>query len=186
MPSIQTFLSEVQKRNIARTEKYQVNIFGPGVNPSVEPDLTLFCEEVSIPGLNIGTRTVRLHNLNVQRPSTIDYMGESASFTFLMPGDWTIRKYFDAWMNKIVNRNREVNDYLNIIGRIEVNAIHEGTLGTSVPVQQEFEQHIRYGVVIEEAFPKGMNVIPMSYSNPGFVRLQMNFAFKYWTVKQGE
>lgn len=186
MPSIEEFLSLVRTKNIARTEKFEVKIFGPNINPTVEKDyLTLLCEEASIPGLNIGTRTVRLHNLTVQRPRTIDYMGESASFTFLVDGEWKVRNYFDTWMQKIIKPNREVANYPDIIGRIEINALHEGTLSDNVaniPAQQTWEQHVRYGVLLEEAFPKGINVMPMSYSNSGLQRVQINFAFKYWKI----
>jgi len=185
MPSIERFLALVRDRNLARTEKFQVNIFGPNIDIDTERNLSLLCEEAAIPGLNIGTRVVRLHNLNVQRPSTIDYTGESASFTFLMDGFWDARKYFDSWMGKIITPNREVNNYTDIIGRVEINALHEGTLSDKVEDiagQQEFEQHAQYSVLLEEAFPKSMNIMPMSYSNSGIHRLQVNFAFKYWTI----
>lgn len=185
MPSIQEFLSLVRNKNLARTEKFQVNVYGPNIDATVEKDyLSLLCEEATIPGLTIGTRTVRLHNLNIQRPSTIDYMGDNAQFTFLVDGGWTVRKYFDSWMEKIIGETREVNEYINIIGRIEVNAIHEGTLGNTVENTQEFEQHVRYGVVLEQAFPKSINVMPVSYANSGLHRLQVTFAFKNWRVNE--
>ena len=164
--------------------KFEVNIFGPN-NSSVPRDmrkLTLLCEEASIPGLNIATRTVRLHNLTVQRPATVDYVGD-AQFTFLVDGAWQVRKYFDAWMQQVITINREVGEYDKITGRVEINAIHEGTLSpeaSSVPLNQTFEQHNRYSVRLEQAFPKSIGPMPVSYGNPGLLRMQVTFAFKRW------
>ncbi len=185
MASVQDFIGLVRRKGLARIEKFQVNIFGPRIGSTLdEKDISLLCEEASIPGLTIGTRTARLHNLNIQRPSTIDYGGENAMFTFLVDGSWDVRKYFDKWMKTIVNDNREVNEYVNIIGGVQIIALHEGPL-VALEVkegQAEYREHTRYSVFLEEAFPKSMSPLSVAYGNPGLLRFTVSFAYKSWRI----
>lgn len=178
MANITDFLALVRTRGLSFRQKYEVKIFGPNVNNGSERDISLLCEDASIPGVIVGTRTVRLHNLNVQRPSTIDYMGQSSTFTFLIDNAWTARSYFDTWIEKIFDTSREVNQYIDIIGTIEVVAVAE-TAYTDTnrdPLQL-------YGVVLEEAFPKGMSLMPVSYGANDVHRLTVEFAFRRWRRK---
>ena len=179
MANITEFLSLVRQRGLARKEKYQVNIFGPNINGPVEKDISLLCEDASIPGVVVGTKSVRLHNLNVQRPLTIDYMGQSSTFTFLIDNTWAARTYFDSWISKIFDDSREVNQYIDIIGTIEVTAIAESSDASGVHSELNL-----YGVVLEEAFPKGLSLMPVSYGARDVHRLTVEFAFKRWKNKQ--
>jgi len=179
MPSVQDFISEVKKSGLARTDKFKVEIFHPTGIPltntlEIGKTVSLFCEEATIPGLTIGTRNARLHNLNVQRPATIDYGGDSANFQFLVDGSWNVRKYFDSWMSYIIGNTREVTPYKNIIGAVQVMAIHEG-METG-----EYAEVVKYGVQLEEAYPISMGLMPVAYSNTFIHRLSVTFAFKYW------
>lgn len=180
MPSVQDFISEVKKSGLARTDKFKVEIFHPvGVNLNnaleIGRTVSLFCEEATIPGLTIGTRNARLHNLNVQRPATIDYGGDSANFQFFMDGAWNVRNYFDTWMKYIIDDSREVNQYKNIIGAVRITAIHEGMDSGS------YSEDKKYGIQLEEAYPIAIGLMPVAYSNTFIHRLSVTFAYKYWT-----
>lgn len=181
MPNVQDFLSLLRQNGLARKEKYQVNIFGPNVGPDMERDVSLLCEDASIPGVMLGTRSVRLNNLNVSRPATIDFMGQSSTFTFLLDGTWLARRYFDRWMEKIIDTNREVNEYINIIGRIEVISLAE-----EVSKEGNFSEKELYAVVLEEAFPKTISLLPVAYGSPGAMRMTVEFAFRRWKKKEVE
>jgi hypothetical protein len=180
MPNIQDFLSLVRQNGLARREKYQVNIFGPNIGTDMERDLSLLCEDASIPGLMLGTRSIRLNNLNIQRPATVNYMGESSTFTFLIDNTWLARRYFDAWMSKIITENREVAQYKDIIGRIEVISIAE----VADSATGDFSEKELYGVVLEEAFPKTISLTPVAYGSIGIIRMTVDFAFKRWVKKE--
>jgi hypothetical protein len=183
MPSIESFLSVVRSKGLARTEKFSVNIYPPESVPL--PDdrqlITLFCEEASFPGKTIITRPARIHNLNIQRPSSVDFFGESANFTFFIDSEWRVKEFFDTWMNNIIGTTREISPYKSIIGTIEVNAIHEGPLDEN-PLE-EYKETTRYKVKLHDAFPKTMNLMQTSYSNVGIHRVNIGFAYKYWTVE---
>lgn len=179
MANITDFLALVRTRGLSLKHKYAVNILGPNINRGAEKDISLLCEDASIPGYVIGTRTVRLNNLNVRRPSTIDYMGKSSTFTFLIDNPWTARGYFDTWIDKIFSNSREVNQYIDIIGTIEVIAVAETGYTKTNREPKEL-----YGVVLEEAFPTGVSLMPVAYNSIDVHRMTIEFAFKRWKKKQ--
>jgi hypothetical protein len=183
MPSIENFLSVVRGKGLARTEKFSVEIQPPaGVSlPENKELLTLFCEEAAFPGKTIITRPARIHNLNIQRPSAVDFFGESANFTFLVDSEWAVKGFFDRWMDTIIGTTREVAEYRSIVGAITIKAIHEGPIDAT-PVEG-YKETTRYEVLLEEAFPKTMNIMQTSYSTVGIHRVNIGFAYKYWKVK---
>jgi hypothetical protein len=183
MPSITDFLSLVRQKGLARTEKFSVQISRSGGNIlSSERDISLLCESVAIPKYDIGTKVARINNLNIQRPSTVEFgggaAGEGAILVFFMDSDWATKRYFDDWMNSIVDRNRLVGEYIKSIGTIDINAIHEGPLTASDTTT--YEEHTRYSVKLVEAFPIHMRVTEMAHSAIGIHRLTVTFAYKYW------
>jgi hypothetical protein len=131
MPSITDFLSLVRQKGLARTEKFSVQITGPETIGKTN-EISLLCESVAIPKYDIGTKVARINNLNIQRPSTVEFgggaAGEGATLVFFMDSNWDAKRYFDDWMNKLVDRNRLVGEYINSTGTIDINAIHEGPL----------------------------------------------------------
>ena len=183
MPSIEDFLSVVRSKGLARTEKFSVNIYPPQIVALPADSLiTLFCEEAAFPGKTIITRPARIHNLNIQRPSAVDFFGESANFTFFVDSEWKTKEFFDNWMNGIIDTTREITPYKDIIGAIEINAVHEGPIDDKDAIHG-YKETTRYKVKLHEAFPKSMNLMQTSYSNIGIHRINIGFAYKYWTVE---
>lgn len=200
--SIESFLTLVRNKGLARTEKFSVKFLPPKAISSLEGEmLTLLCEEAAFPGKTIITRQAKIHNLNIQRPSTVDFSGESAQFSFIMDSEWKVKSFFDRWMDDIIGTSREVAPYSSIAGSVEISAIHEGPLGLlpgqdSLPANERevdgdrleelntaYKETIRYKVTLEKAYPKTMNLMPMSYGSPGIHRLSIGFTFKYWTFE---
>lgn len=189
MPSITDFLAEVRSTGFARTEKFQAIITpNPKMGIPLPPNnlLTLFCEEAAFPGKIIITRPARIHNLNIQRPSAVDFMGEAANFTFFVDSEWKVKQFFDTWMNTIIGTTREVSPYTDIVGDVTIEAIHEGPIGqpTMVDPKDEYSETPRYRVKLVEAFPKTMNLMQTSYATVGVHRVNIGFAYKFWTVEK--
>ena len=85
-------------------------------------------------------------------------------------------------MNGIIDTTREITPYKDIIGAIEINAVHEGPIDDKDAIQG-YKETTRYKVKLHEAFPKSMNLMQTSYSNIGIHRINIGFAYKYWTVE---
>ena len=182
--SIEQFLTVVRSKGLARVEKFSARIYPPASLTAAGPEndtLMLMCEEAAFPGKTVLTRAARIHNLNIQRPSTVDFFGESANFTFFMDSEWKVKTFFDNWMDTIIGTSREVAPYNDIWGNVEIYAVHEGAIGEGT--SDAYKETIRYKIKLHEAFPKSMNLMQVSYSTPGIHRLNVGFAYKYWTVE---
>ena len=87
IPTLQEFIALSKRNGFSRTDRFAVGFFPPGTmstGPWDLKDLALLCEEASFPTKTLNTRTLRIHGLNEQRAHTLDYGGESISFTFIV------------------------------------------------------------------------------------------------------
>lgn len=254
VPNLEQFLALVKRQNLARQERFFVTPghIPPGVPNDYARDLTLLCEEAAIPGVNIGTRTLRVNGLNEQRAHTLDYMGDSITLQFLIDRDFKARTYFQAWMEQCVShatRGREVGYYEDYAKKVSLYAVmpaglpgealvnwsptqadtglkrgienftntnpsskvgmalgkvlnngknvldrtfaraKQQTIGrlnlASNPIVEAFRQpeSVVYSVELHECWPRSINVMPMSYSNPGVHRMNVTFTYKYYIAK---
>jgi len=173
MANIENFIAEIRKTNVARGTKYECTFttnrslnIGAG---NVGRRLALFCEEAQLPGKIVQTRSARFNALSEQRVHTIDYMGESVVFQFLLDEDFTAKEYFESWMESMIDYNtREISFYKDIVGEVRIvnfrNSEKEKTMVT----------------ILEEAFPRSIQLIPLGYSNTGALRLNVSIAFRRW------
>jgi hypothetical protein len=178
--SISDFVSQVKKFDLARANRYEVLFFPPpimqdhytssGESPKL---LSMFVEDVLFPGLIIGTRAYRLNNLNQQRATSIDFMGDSIAFTILVDTSWTVKDFIGDWMRKIVDPvSREIEYPNEYYGRINLFA-----LNNQDEVVAEWQ--------LEDVFPRSMAPISGSATNAQVLRLPVSFAYTRWRVIGG-
>ena len=126
--SLANFRAETRKRDFARSHRFEVQIIPPqnlmGDDGKRVPGgqrmathltsagrsanhLSLFVEDAMIPGILLGTRPVRINNLNEQRASAIDFGGDSITFTFLVDATWAAKDFFGDWMRGIISKEPE-------------------------------------------------------------------------------
>lgn len=180
MPSVQDFITLIRNRGLARTEKFAVEITSPNIMGASSPTVSMLCDEASFPGVNIQTKALRIHNLNIQRPLTIDYEGETASFVFFVDSTWETKRYFDKWVDFIIDRTRQINQYRDIVGSVIVKAIHEGSINTVTNGRVPYAENVRYAIRLVNAYPRSITALPTSNSAVGVHRLGVSFTYKYW------
>ena len=189
--SLETFRAETRKRDFARSHRFEVQIIAPpnlmgedgrkvdggqamathttSAGRSVN-HLSLFVEDAMIPGILLGTRPLRVNNLNEQRASAIDFGGDSITFTFLVDTTWAAKDFFGDWMRGIVNkRTREIAFPSKYYGSMIVTA-----LNNKDQVVAKWE--------LEDVFPRSIAPIQMSTSNTQPIRLPVTFTYKRWFV----
>jgi hypothetical protein len=189
--SLANFRAETRKRDFARSHRFEVQIIPPaelmGDDGKRVPGgqrmathltsagrsanhLSLFVEDAMIPGILLGTRPVRINNLNEQRASAIDFGGDSITFTFLVDATWAAKDFFGDWMRGIINkRTREIAFPNKYYGGMIVTA-----LNNKDEVVAKWE--------IEDVFPRSIAPIQMSNSNTQPIRLPVTFTYKRWFV----
>lgn len=178
--SINDFITQVKSKDLARANRYEV-IFSPpnimlghstssGESPRL---LSMFVEDVLFPGLIIGTRAYRLNNLNQQRATSIDFMGDSIVFTILVDTSWTVKDFIGDWMRKIVDPvSREIEYPNEYYGRINLFA-----LNNQDKVVAEWQ--------LEDVFPRSMAPINATSTSTEVLRLPVSFAYTRWRVIGG-
>jgi len=178
--SINDFITQVKSKDLARANRYEVFFTPPnimlghsttsGESPRL---LSMFVEDVMFPGLLIGTRAYRLNNLNQQRATSIDFMGDSIAFTILVDTSWTVKDFIGDWMRKIVDPvSREIEYPGEYYGEINLFA-----LNNKDDVVAEWR--------LEDVFPRSMAPLTASASSAQVLRLPVSFAYTRWRVIGG-
>lgn len=171
MPAkISNFVSEVSKNGLAMGNRFGVDIFPPQgiqIEGSAEK-ASMMVDEVSMPGLLMQTRSNRIYGAPHQQAVGFSYTGESIPFTFLLDRHFEVKKFLESWMfgmfNKETNNLKYQQDY---VSTIYVNQLDKA-------------DQIIYSVVLLEAFPISMQLLPVGNAQNAPHRLNVSFAFRKW------
>lgn len=190
--NLEKFRAETRKRDFARSHRFEVIITPPqnlvGEDGVANADggqnmgshstsvgqsarhLSLFVEDAMIPGILLGTKAIRLNNMNEQRVNAIDFGGDSLTLTFLVDSSWTAKDFFGDWMRGIVNkRTREIAFPDKYYGQMEISALDN-------------QDKVVAKWILEDVFPRSIAPIQMSSGNTQVVRMPVTFAYKRWFV----
>lgn len=185
-PTLQDFIA-LGRAGFARTDRFVVVFTAPPGLPGGDMrSFSMLCEEAAFPGKVVGTRTLRINALNEQRAHTIDFMGDTITFQFIVDLNWRVRQFFENWIDLCVgNQNttsvsREVGYYSDYIQKISVYAL-------APSLDPENPDISTYQLDLYEAWPRNMNVQQISYNNTTYHRLNVTFTYKYWkSIYTGE
>jgi hypothetical protein len=145
-------------------------------NSALSRYLALQCESAELPGKTLQTADVKIYGPTFKVPYQTQYT--ESTFTFLCTNDFYERKLFDRWMEAInpsdTNNLRfpkgETTRYMSNIKIIQYD---------------EFIKQI-YAVELIDAFPIGIASQALNWSEDGFHRLSVQFAYqRYRTVYEG-
>lgn len=162
------FLGEVKNRGLARTNRYDVIIPLP-VSTSNDTDrvASLFCDAVSLPGINIATQPQRFYGEERQMPYERGY--EPVTMSFYIDSSMELRTAFEEWINMIVDPNtRAMGYYKDYIRPVE---IYIRNIDNSSP----------YKITLHEAYPKTVNTIQLDTSSREIMKMTLTMQYKYWT-----
>jgi len=145
-------------------------------NASMSRYLALQCESAELPGKTFQTADVKIYGPIFKVPYQTQYA--DTTLTFLCTNDFYERKLFDRWMEAIMPT--DTNNMRFPKGQ-------QSRYLTNIKIIQydEFIKQI-YAVELMDAFPIGVAPQTLSWSEDGFHRLSIQFAYqKYRTVFQG-
>jgi hypothetical protein len=168
---VETFITIIKQRNIVRSDRYLVKFPVPmgHTNYSAEA-ISLLCHEATLPGMTLHTRQAMFNALPEQRAHMIDFGGEAITFTFYLDGDWSAKRFFEDWMSMIVSPiTRQVGFYNNYKQDVEIHNLNMGNDPSLV-------------TKLIDAFPRAIQPIPLSYSNPDIAHLQVTMTFRKWEI----
>jgi len=138
--------------------------------------LGLQCESAELPGISLMTQDVKIYGPTYKLPYQKQY--NDLNLTFICTNDFYERKLFDRWIEAIMpgdtNNMRfpkgDQTKYLTDITIVQFD---------------EFVKQI-YAVKIIDAFPTSIAPMQVSWSDDGFHKLTVSFAYqRYETIYKG-
>lgn len=169
--SLDRFRAEVLSgAGLARTNRFEVSINVPlGMSYGDGELVNLYCEQTNLPMMNINTKSFKIFGPAYQRPMSSEYGGEGLSMTFHVDREMRVKKFFEEWMHRIVNKDTFAVSY-------------QEKYVTTINIKQIDEQDtVTHEIELLEAFPRNMNMMELNNSSSNQThRLNMLFAYRLW------
>lgn len=168
--SISKFRSSF-KSDLARPHRFDVLIPIPiALLPyySSSQQLSMRCDTTALPSRSFFTVDRKIGSVPVQKfPYVTQY--EELPMSFLIGGDMGEKILFDAWM-EIINPSSNFN------------FSYKKTYVTEIAVRQyDITNQLSYEVILIDAFPVSVGQMQLDWSNEGYHKLDVTFAYTYWT-----
>ena len=145
-------------------------------NSSMSRYLALQCEAAELPGKTLQTADVKIYGPTFKVPYQTMY--SDTTLTFICTNDFYERKLFDRWIEAIMP-----SDTNNL--RFAKGAQSRYLTNIKVIQYDDFIKQI-YAVELMDAFPIGVAPQTLSWSDDGFHRLSIQFAYqKYRPIYEG-
>jgi hypothetical protein len=155
----------------------QKNDAQKSANPGMTRYLALQCETAELPGKTIQTEDVKIYGPIFKVPYQTQYA--ETSLTFLCTNEFYERKLFDRWMEAIMPTDTN---------NLRFPRGQNSRYLTQITITQ-FDDLIKqiYAVNLIDAFPIGIAAQPLSWSEEGFHRLTVQFAYqRFETIYEGK
>jgi hypothetical protein len=145
-------------------------------NPSITRYLSLQCDTAELPGKTLQTADVKIYGPTFKIPYQKQY--NDMSLSFICTNEFYERKLFDLWIDAIMPSDTN---------NLRFPKDEETRYMTDIQVLQydDFIKQI-YSVKLIDAFPIGVAAQPLAWSDDGYHRLTVQFAYqKYQTIYEG-
>lgn len=170
------FITNVTGKGLAKSNYFSAIIYPPPLmlqanfkSPITTTNFALQCDSASIPGLSLMTNDVAVYGEARQMPT--QRLFSEMSLSFYVDLDLTIKKYFDAWMDFIINPNtRTCRYYDDYTTQMEV-IVHDKNF------------NIRYKVKLFECYPKAINNVTLDYNDHNPMKLSVSIQYKYYKIE---
>ena len=168
MAKLNDFITQVRSRGLMRSNRYEVVI--PFPNKTASSDTmklaTLYCESVSLPGINVATTGARVYGESREMPYERTF--EPVQLSFYCDSDLLIKKAFESWINLIVDpQTRAISYYNSYIKDVTIYAQTVDDKSTQV-------------ITLFEAYPKSIQAISMDYNSREVMKMTVTMQYKYW------
>ena len=151
------------------------------------PNLNLLCKNAQLPLRQIITN----ERVIGSKTEKIAYASasEDVSLTFYVTNDYSVKKYFDAWQDLVINPDTyELNYKVGTNGygkEVVINQLAKNVKGfiSSARFNEFANKKIIYSCILEQAFPTSMNAIELSNEANGLVELNVQLSYTKWKVR---
>jgi len=162
MALLNDFISTVKNSGMMRTSRYSVIFPNAGTDNLVG----LYCDQFTLPGLNINTQPCLTYGETREMPYQRLY--NNINISFYVDTDMKVKKFFDDWMIQIQNPMNRTFSYYN-----------DYTLDVTVNVE-DLENNTKYSMMLHECYPKTIQDIQLDYNSKDIMKMTVTMAYRYW------
>ena len=133
------------------------------------PKISLRCESVTLPGRNLSTTPdSNIHGPLREVVNNVNY-ADSVTMVFQASADLRERVFFEKWQYTAFNPDTwNVGYYSDYVGTVNIYLLDKNNKR-------------KYGLRLEECFPKSIAPTDLSYvSNNEIIKLSVDMNFRYW------
>jgi hypothetical protein len=193
--TIEDMLSEVRTRGMAKPNRFEVIITPPKCLLNYKTDdtlaknntggqyktqstlgarlparLSVFCESATLPPTRINVSQQKLFGPPTFHPQNADYGGDNISLTFMLDKWYTVKEFFDVWVDSIVNRETGTVAYQD-------DYLCQGMTIT----QLDEDDRAHYTAIFEDIFPISIAPIQLdAHSVNQVTKMNVTFCYRRW------
>ena len=160
----------------AKGNRYNVIFSGAGVaglDLAVRGNLQYLCESVSLPTKGIASNAHDVYG----PPREIPYRETftEAALSFIVDDNFTIKRFFDQWQEKIINpETGNVNYWNNFVATINITRLSNDATSFA-------EASNMYKIELREAYPSAVGEIALGHTQGNeILRLSVTFKYRKW------
>jgi len=132
-------------------------------------DVTLLCESCSLPGRLITTIDFQNYKQAIKIP--YGFINEDVSFTFLLTGDYYMKKMFDSWMALVFDTEKYELQYKDkYVADVKIAQLNKD----NIPI---------YTIGLQKAFPISINAISLDNNSDNTIqRVTVTMTYENFVV----
>ena len=154
-------------------------------------ELNVLCTNVNLPGRQIMTQE-RLIGVKARKMPN-GFASDDINMTFHVMNDYKIKRYFEAWQNKVINQNTfEIGYSSDYTKQVNIKQLKKGMafdfpvdkiFGINLDIDIRTRANVVYECTLLDAFPTTMNGIEFNDEQDGLVKLSVQLSYMNWTSK---
>lgn len=188
---LQDILAEISTHGMAKANRYEVLITTPpsvlqyssskaqgneapgspsAISSRIGARLSVFCDSAQLPPTRILTSRQQIFGPPSFHPIGADYGGDNLSLTFALDRWYSVKEFFDVWVDSIVGRDTGTVSYQSeyLCQGLSISQLDE-------------EDQVHYRAVFEDVFPIAVNPIQLGYDmNNQVSKMSVTFCYRRW------
>ena len=144
-----------------------------GLSTTTNENLQYLCEAVSLPTKGIASNAQDIYG----PPREIPYRETftEAALSFIVDDNFTIKRFFDQWQEKIINpETGNVNYWNNFVATINITRLANDATSFA-------EASNMYKIELREAYPSAVGEIALGHTlGTDVLRLAVTFKYRKW------
>lgn len=179
------FLAHLKNTGVSKTSHFQVTIPTPSIPGADAGRILAFrCEATELPGRQLVTQDNRVYGPIYKTPYQSLY--QDITMTFLETADLYARRFFELWMDAIFSAASNQMIYPDSyrreiqITQYDMTVSNTATAGTTTSTISGLAPVATWHLI--SSFPISINQMPVSWTEDGFHRVSVTFAYEYYLM----